>query len=713
MVTMTDLRDADPNKRYYITTPIYYVNGVPHVGTATTTVLADATARYRRLRGQNPYFLTGSDENARKVTDAAADAGKEPQAFVDEISQRFVETWKLLDCKYDVFFRTTEPRHVQVVQEVFRRLQDSGDVYPGTYEGWYSVADETFFRDTDVDVATQTAKETGAKVERVREETYFFRLSAYGERLKRHILENPDFLIPATRRNEVLAFIDQPDGLRDVNIVQNRSGWGIAVPGETNRIIYVWFDALINYLAATGWPDDPNYITLWPADVHFMGKEIYTRFHATLWPAMLMALGLQPPRHVVGHGWWLVRDPNTLAFVKGSKSGIKLPLPQEVVTMLGERSGAPQAICVDALRYYLCRDIALQSDTEFSIDLLIARYNADLANDLGNVLNRVLRATYFDGRIPVGATHDAGLTAIAEEAVRSYIAALERFDWGAALQSAWTLVGGLNKYLDERAPWTLARNGDTRAVADVVYNALEGARLAAVLVSPVLPTAADAIGRQLGVADLAASGVWEQATRWGGLVPGSPIGTPEPLFPRIDTRTGKNSTGANPPKSGAVKKDGKQAMSEITGTPAVETAFAPVAGPVAPTVPNDSGPAAVHTESTGSHDGQETITIDDFARVRLKVAVVVSAERVQGAKKLLKLQVRAGDGDERQIVSGIADAYQPEELVGRQIVLVANLQPATIRGVQSQGMLLAATDETGRAVLLQPDRAVAPGSQVR
>jgi methionyl-tRNA synthetase len=292
MHTMTaatpDPSDSDKldKKRYYLTTPIYYVNGAPHVGTATTTVLTDAATRYQRLRGNRPYFLTGTDENARKVTDAAAEAGKPPLEFVDEVSQRFVETWKLLNCDYDVFFRTTEERHKRVVQEVFTRLKASGDVYTGVYEGWYSVADETFFRDTDVDEATQTAKETGAKVERVREDTYFFRLSAYGDRLKEHILANPDFLIPETRRNEVLAFIE---GLRDINITQNRSGWGIEVPGESDKIIYVWFDALINYLSESGWPDSPNWDSIWPADVHLMGKEIYTRFHATLWPAMLMA----------------------------------------------------------------------------------------------------------------------------------------------------------------------------------------------------------------------------------------------------------------------------------------------------------------------------------------------------------------------------------------------------------------------------------------
>lgn len=690
--------DSPDKKRYYITTPIYYVNGAPHVGTATTTVLADATTRYQRLRGSHPYFLTGTDENARKVTDAAAEAGKPTQQFVDEVSQRFVETWKLLNCDYDVFFRTTEERHKRVVQEVFNRLKASGDVYTGIYEGWYSVADETFFRDTDVDEVTQTARETGAKVERVREDTYFFRLSAYGDRLKAHILTNPDFLIPDTRRNEVLAFIEN---LRDINITQNRLGWGIPVPGDPGKIIYVWFDALINYLSESGWPDAPNWDTLWPADVHFMGKEIYTRFHATLWPAMLMALDLPLPKHVVGHGWWLVRDPNTGNMVKGAKSGIPIPLPQQMVGLLQERSGAPEEICVDALRYYLCRDIQLHSDVEFSVDMLITRYNSDLANDLGNVLNRVLRAKYFDGTIPTPSAHDDDLMVVAQAAVAGYEAGLARFDWGVALQSAWTLVGALNKYLDTKAPWTLAKNGDTQGVADVIYQALEGARLAAVLISPVLPSAAAAMGRQLGIPDLAPEGAWAEATRWGGLVSGSTIGEPTPLFPRIDT---KLPSGANASPTPSPKKSNKT-MSNTEQEPT----FAPVAEPGKTTVPSDSAPAPAPPAVPPS----DTVTIDDFGKIHLRVAEILQAEKIEGAKKLLRLQIRLGEGEDRQLVAGIAESYAPEDLVGRQIVVIANLQPATIRGVQSQGMLLAATDAEGRAILLKPDSTVAPGSKVR
>jgi methionyl-tRNA synthetase len=667
-------------KRYYITTPIYYVNGEPHCGTATTTLLADATKRYHRLRGENPYMLTGTDENARKVTEAAAMAGRDPQEFVDAVSQRFVEAWKLLNIDYDVFFRTTEPRHARVVQEVFERLKATGDIYLGTYEGWYSVTDETFFRDTDVDADTQTAKETGAKVERVQEETYFFRLSAYGERLAAYILANPDFLLPDTRRNEVLAFIDQ--GLRDIAITQNRSGWGILVPGETDRVIYVWFDALINYLTESGWPED-GWESLWPADVHLVGKEIYTRFHATLWPAMLMALDLPLPGHVVGHGWWLVRDPETDKLVKGSKSGVPLPMPAEMVAYLEERSGASQAVCVDALRYYLVRDIAFSSDAEFSIEMLVKRYNGDLANDLGNVLNRVLRAKYHTGTIPHPQAHDDGLRALAASTVIAYENALKRFDWGTALQATWNLLGEVNRYLAEKAPWTAARNGDTVAVADALYNALEATRIAAVLASPVLPSVCAEVAQQLGLAELAAQGSWETVTQFGGLVPGTPTGDAQPLFPRIEKKIEAAPVAPPTPK----KEKVKPVSTEPTPPPA---------------------PVATPTETPS-----DLITIDDFARVQLRVADILECEPVPGAKKLLRLQVRVGADEERQIVSGIADAYKPEELVGRQIVVVYNLKPAVLRGVESQGMLLAATDAEGRAILLQPDKKAEAGSKVR
>lgn len=648
-------------KRYYVTTPIYYVNGVPHVGTATTTVLADATARYRRLKGEDAYFLTGTDEHAQKVADAAASAGVSTQAFVDGVSQRYVETWKFLKCETSNFIRTSEERHKKVVREVFKRLQAKGDIYLGTYEGWYSVADETFFRDTDV-TEHGFVKETGAKVERIQEEVHYFRLSAYGDKLKAHIEANPDFLLPETRKNEVLAFID--GGLRDIAISRKNAGWGIEVPGDPGKVLYVWFDALINYLTESGWPDAPDWDTLWPADAHLMAKEIYARFHATFWPAILMGLDLPLPKHVVGHGWW------TVGGEKGAKSKGNIPLPQDVTKWICGASEASEDTAIDALRFYLLRDIRFTDDSEWSLEILASRYNAELGNDLGNVLNRVLAAKYFDGTIPSGITLDAGLAKIAAEAVSGYEAALEKFDWGLALQSAWTLARAVNVYLAENAPWKAAKEGRKDDVNTAVYNALEGARLVAYLTSPALPYSTAQLAAQLGLTDFAAPGSWETQSTFGALTGGLQIGMPTPLFPRIDTEKLK-----------------ELAMSD-TPAPAAE----PTEEPKAPETP--------------------LVTIDDFAKIQLVIADIVHAAKVENTDKLMKLSLKIGD-EERTIVSGIANVYSAEDLTGRQIVLFANLQPRKMRGVLSQGMLLAASDEDGNAVLLTPDKPVKSGTGIR
>lgn len=656
-----------PSKRTYLTTPIYYVNSVPHVGTATTTLLADATARYRRLRGEDAFFLTGTDEHAQKVAEAAAKAGKDPQTFVDEVSQAFVRTWEFLDCRYDDFIRTSEPRHQKVVQEIFRRLSASDDVYLGEYEGWYSVSDETFFRDTDVD-DNGFVKETGAKVERIKEEVHYFRLSAYGERLKAHILAHPDFLQPDTRRNEVLAFIDA--GLRDIAISRKSAGWGIPVPGDPGKVLYVWFDALINYLSETGWPDDPAWETLWPADAHLMAKEIFTRFHATLWPAMLLALGVPLPRHVVGHGWWVVRDESTNELGKGSKSKGNIPTPQEVVERMMTWGGTDPKVCRDALRYYLLRDIRFTDDSEFALSMLVGRTNADLGNDLGNILNRVLKAGYYDGVVPTPRALDPGIAAAAEQALAAYVAHLERFDWGQALQAVNALLSQVNRYLGETAPWKAAKAGDAAAVNDAVYNALEGLRLAAYLLSPAMPHVAGQIAAQLGLESLGGDGSWETQARFGALTPGTRTGEPQVLFPRLT----------------------------------IPVADAPASPPPAP---KEKAPVSTPEPPEPS----STITIDDFLKVELRVADIVSAEKVEKADKLLKLGLRIGD-EERTILSGIAQHYTPESLVGTQIVVVANLAPRTMRGIESKGMLLAATDADGRVILIRPEAPGAGGARV-
>ncbi len=668
--------DKTSHKTFYITTPIYYVNGVPHVGSATTTLLCDAIARFHRLRGDKTFFLTGTDENAPKVAAAAAQAGVETLAFADGVSQRYRDCWQYLHISNDDFIRTTEPRHAAVVDEVFQRLQALGDIYVGKYEGWYSVSDETFFLDSEVE--NGRAKENGAAVEWVSEDNYYFRLSAYNERLLAHIEARPEFLQPDTRRNEVLAFVK--GGLRDVVISRRNTGWGIPVPGDDTQVIYVWFDAVINYLTATGWPDNAAWETVWPADVHLVGKEIYTRFHATLWPAMLMALELPLPRTVLGHGWWLIGGE------KGSKSKGNIPTPQEVVAQIVERSGADEEAAKDALRYYLLRDISFTSDAEFSIDNLVEkRYNPDLCNKLGNLLNRTLKmlAQYAEGIVPNGSaerTADGVLASLSRETTQDLERAMLALDPAGALAAIWKLIEAGNGDIDTTAPWKRHKAGDAQGVADALYAALETTRIASVYLTPFLPHTASVIRRQLGLGDAPLTD-WDAEARWGGLPGGTRTEEAQPIFPRIDTKK----------QTQAPKKEAKPKMENTPPPP-------PILGE-----PEAAAPAT------------PTITIEDFAKVQLKIGEIKTADRVEGATKLLRLTVDIGEDTPRQILAGIAESYAPETLPGRKIVVVANLAPRKLRGFESQGMLMAATDAEGHAILLHPadPDAVLPGAQVR
>jgi methionyl-tRNA synthetase len=651
--------EARLSKKFYVTTPIYYVNGVPHIGTATTTLIADAIVRFHRLRGEDSFLLTGADEHAQKVADAAAAAGQTPQDFVDKLSKRFVETWDSLNIRYDHFIRTSDARHKLVTAEVFRRLEGTGDIYKGVYEGWYSVADETFFRDTDVE--NGRAKETGAIVERVAEENYYFRLSSYGDRLLAYISEHPHFLQPDTRRNEVVAFIQQ--GLRDVPVSRRNTGWGIPVPGDDSQTVYVWFDALINYLTATGWPDGENWQELWPADAHLVGKEIYTRFHATLWPAMLLGLGLALPHHVIGHAWWLIGGE------KGAKSKGNIPTPQEVADWIIKASGARQDIAMDAVRYYLLRDISFTGDVEFSLENLAARYNAELANNIGNLLNRSLTMLkqYENGIIPNAAesTKHGSVAVAAIETASIIESELEAYRPGPALEAIARFADVANKAIGVAEPWKKHKLGDRAGVADALYTALEANRLISVFLTPFLPSASHAIREQLGLTNEPS---WAEAREWGVLRPSTSIHDAVVLFPRIDLQKAAEATA--PP----VKKETPKKVEQ---------------------------PA-------------ELITIQDFAKVQLKVATILSAEQVEGAKKLLRLSIDLGEDNPRQLVAGIAESYAAADLPGKKIVVVANLQPATIRGVVSNGMLLAATDSSGKAIFLIPEnQEIEAGSRVR
>ena len=659
---------------FYITTPIYYVNGVPHVGSATTTLLCDALARFHRLKGERTFFLTGTDEHAQKVADAALIAGMPTQEFADKVSGRFRECWEYLNISNDDFIRTSEPRHQAVVTEVFRRLQASGDIYVGKYEGWYSVADETFFRESEV--KDGKAIESGAKVEWVSEDNYYFKLSAYGDRLLAHIELHPEFLQPETRRNEVLAFIK--GGLRDIVVSRRNTGWGIPVPDDQSQVVYVWFDALINYLTATGWPGEASWDSLWPADLHLVGKEIYTRFHATLWPAMLMGLGLPLPGTVLGHGWWLVDGE------KGAKSKGNIPTPQEVVTELVALSGAAPEVAKDALRYYLLRDISFTSDAEYAQSHLLSRYNADLCNKLGNLLNRTLKmlAQYAGGIVPEGSaerTADGTLATLSREIVQDVERCMEAFDPGGALAAIWKLVEAGNGDIDTTAPWKRHKAGNTQGVADALYAALEAVRIISILLTPLLPHVAEVMRQQLGLSETPL-GDWAQETRWGGLSSGMKTLEGQPIFPRIDT------------KANSSKQKELTIVTENTPPPPPPLLDVPEVA-AAPTY----------------------ITIDDFAKIQLKIGQIMTAERVEGATKLLKLTVDIGEETPRQILAGIAESYLPESLPGKKIVVVANLAPRKMRGLESQGMLMAATDAEGHAILLHPadPDAVMPGAQVR
>jgi len=645
-------------KRYYITTPIYYVNSAPHIGTALTTIVADACARFQKRRGRTVYFLTGTDENAPKVHRVAQERGIPTQQFVDEMAAEFERTWQALHIEYDVFIRTTEDRHKRVVTEVFRRLRDQGDIYLGSYQGWYCVSCETFLASSKVG-ESRTCPDCGKPLEWRDEPCYYFRLSKYESRLKAHLAANPRFIEPEVRRNETLGFI--AEGLQDIAVTRTGTDWGVPVPDDPNSgVVYVWFDALLNYLTATGWLERDDYTDTWPPDLQLMGKDILPRFHATIWPAMLMALDLPLPERLYGHGWWIVNKQ------KMSKSLGNVYAPLEVAQSLADAAGCETPYAVDAFRYYMLREMPTDSDAEFSLEGLETRYNGDLANDLGNMLHRTLSMMhrYFGGRVPDGARVDAGLADLFVQQAARVTEAYEAVDFPRGLREAWQIIGAVNRYYDEQAPWTLMKQGDTARAGQVLYAGLIAARLLCALVEPAMPQVAREIARQLGIGEPPA---WSDATAMDALPAGHALQEPKPIFPRLQA-----------------KAEPKQ--------------------PPAPT-PQPEPP------QQGATTMQDTITIDEFKRLQIRIATITAAEPVPKSTKLLKLTLDVG-GETRTIVAGIAEDYAPDQLVGKQIPVLVNLQPALIRGVVSEGMMLAA-DVDGRAVLLHPDREVPSGSIVR
>lgn len=651
-------------KVFYITTPIYYVNDVPHIGNASTTIAADVVARLKRLQGRKVLSVTGTDENAIKVAETAEAQGVTTQEFVDGIVPRWVEAWKRMHISYDIFIRTTEPRHRRVVEAVFKQLLAQGDIYKDIYKGWYCVSDETFFRETEVVNGLCPNPECRRPVRWVEEENYFFRLSSYQNRLLQYIEEHPGFLQPEFRKNEVVSFIKA--GLKDACVTRKAYGWGIPVPDEPDKVIYVWFDALLNYITAAGYLQDENqFAETWPADVQLVGKDIFVRFHSTLWPAMLMALGVEQPKTIFAHGFWTVEGE------KMSKSKGNAISPVKAAEDLAAMSGADVEICVDAIRYFLLREITFGLDGDFSYSGLIARFNADLANDLGNLLNRALPLlhNYRGGIVPRPQEEDdeskaiARLVPVTATEVADYVSKLQ---FSEALGAIWTVISHANKYMDTQAPWKLAKDESCSAKFDnVLYTVLETVRALSIMIQPFMPAVSKAIWEQLGIAEPLSDQRWSDAETWGWLKPGVQTRSPKPIFPRIDTK--------------------KLSVTE-------------------------RAPVPVPTPKEEKVEAQ-TISFDEFKMLDLRVGKVISADRVPGADKLLRLTVDIGE-EQRQVVAGIAQWYAPEELVGRQVVVVANLAPARIRGVESRGMLLAA-DVNGTAVLLQPDKEVPAGSLIR
>lgn len=648
---------------FYITTPIYYVNAVPHIGNAYTSIACDVLARFNRQTGREVVFATGTDEHALKVAEVAQAMGKDTQLYVDSMEPLFKEQWQALDISYDDYIRTTEPRHVELVQKVFKKLLEQDDIYLGSYEGWYCVSDETFFTASEVTGETCPNPECRRKLSWVKEENYFFRLSKYQDRLLDYMTGNPGWLRPEYRANEVISFTRS--GLKDQSVSRVNNGWGIPVPGDEKHVVYVWFDALLNYLTVAGYGvDDEKFSKVWPPSVQMMGKDIFVRFHCTLWPAMLMALGVEMPEKLVGHGFWTVENE------KISKSRGNVVYPNALVKEISELSGADEKISSDVARYFLLREVPFGMDGDFSKQAIVNRFNTELANDLGNLLNRTVSMLhrYFGGEIPPCSEVSTELKEVAEQAAAQFRQSLDDFQFSKALEAAWTLVGAGNRYLEQKAPWALHREGREEELANALCNALECARVVVAMVWSFMPNASEAMWKQMGLSGSIEKLGWDSAVRFGSIAAGTKLGSADPTFPRIDT--GKLKAVKAP------KQEPKTAKGE-----------------------------AKKAE-------KELISYDDFKKLDIRAGRVVSAEPVDGADKLLKLKVDAGEDEPRQVVAGIAQYYKTEELVGKTVVLLANLQPAKIRGVESQGMLLAA-DVDGAAILLQPEKEVAPGSTVR
>ena len=634
--------------KYYLTTAIAYTSGKPHIGNTYEIVLADSIVRFKKLNGYDVYFQTGTDEHGEKIQIKAEEAGKTPQQFVDEVAEEIKRIWDLMNTSYDKFVRTTDPDHVKKIQQIFKKLYDQGDIYKGYYEGWYCTPDEAFF--TESQLVDGKCPDCGREVHMAKEEAYFFKMSKYADKLMKHIEDHPEFIQPEARKNEMVNNFIKP-GLQDLCVSRTSFNWGIPVTFDEKHVVYVWIDALSNYITFLGYDPEGNHSELykkyWPADVHLIGKDIL-RFHTIYWPILLMALGEELPKQVFGHPWLMVGEG------KMSKSKGNVIYADDLVDLFG----------VDAVRYFVLHEMPFSSDGTLTYELLIERINSDLANILGNLVNRTVTMTnkYFGGEIIAPTDHEPIDDELINLALDTPVRVEKKMDElrvSDAIDEIFTLLRRSNKYVDETQPWVLGKDENKKArLGTVLYNLLESIRIAAVLLEPFLPETAEKILKQIN----ADKTDWESLEHFNGMLPGKKVGIPEILFARLDAAK----------KMEEINKinDANAASKEVKVVEVKET-------------------KEIKEQAKEENEDDGLISIDDFAKIDLRVAEIVKAEKHPDADKLLILQLKLGD-EIRQVVSGIAKYYEPQDLVGKKIVMVYNLKPVKLRGVDSNGMILAA-----------------------